>query len=108
MIEVRHLTKRYGGHTAVSDLSFTIDKGSSSGIEPGDPVVTSEGIVGVCYDVAENTSGVRTLFSPKTAIGVYSLRTRYFSFASRRAKRSHPMMFWISSKKRIGVWSKSE
>ncbi|MGN1417021.1 MAG: rod shape-determining protein MreC [Oscillospiraceae bacterium] len=56
--------------------SFTIDKGSSSGIEPGDPVVTSEGIVGVCYDVAENTSGVRTLFSPKTAIGVYSLRTR--------------------------------
>lgn len=56
--------------------SFTIDKGYSSGIKPGDPVVTSEGIVGVCYDVAENTSGVRTLFSPKTAIGVYSLRTR--------------------------------
>ncbi len=27
MIEVRHLTKRYGQHLAVSDLSFTIDKG---------------------------------------------------------------------------------
>lgn len=27
MIEVRGLTKRYGSHTAVSDLSFTIDKG---------------------------------------------------------------------------------
>lgn len=27
MIEVRHLTKRYGDHTAVSDLSFTIEKG---------------------------------------------------------------------------------
>ena len=27
MIEVKHLTKRYGGHTAVSDLSFEIDKG---------------------------------------------------------------------------------
>ena len=27
MIEVRHLTKRYGSHTAVSDLSFTIEKG---------------------------------------------------------------------------------
>ena len=27
MIEVRHLTKRYGSHAAVSDLSFTIDKG---------------------------------------------------------------------------------
>lgn len=27
MIEVRNLTKRYGSHTAVSDLSFTIEKG---------------------------------------------------------------------------------
>ncbi len=27
MIEVRHLTKRYGSHTAVSDLSFRIEKG---------------------------------------------------------------------------------
>ena len=31
MIEVRHLTKRYGGHTAVADLSFTIDKGKVYG-----------------------------------------------------------------------------
>lgn len=27
MIEVKHLTKRYGNHTAVSNLSFTIEKG---------------------------------------------------------------------------------
>ena len=27
MIEVKHLTKRYGSHTAVSDLSFTVEKG---------------------------------------------------------------------------------
>lgn len=27
MIEVKHLTKRYGAHTAVSDLSFTIEPG---------------------------------------------------------------------------------
>ena len=56
--------------------SFTVDKGSSDGIKPQDPVITSEGIVGVCYDVAESTCKVRTLYSPKTAIGVYSLRTR--------------------------------
>ena len=31
MIEVSHLTKRYGGHTAVSDLSFTIEKGQIYG-----------------------------------------------------------------------------
>jgi len=27
LIEVRHLTKRYGSHTAVSDLSFQVEKG---------------------------------------------------------------------------------
>ena len=31
MIEVSHLTKRYGKHTAVSDLSFTIEKGQIYG-----------------------------------------------------------------------------
>ena len=27
MIEVEHLTKQYGEHTAVSDLSFRVDSG---------------------------------------------------------------------------------
>ncbi len=31
MIEVKHLTKRYGNHTAVSDLSFTIENGKIYG-----------------------------------------------------------------------------
>ena len=31
MIEVSHLTKRYGEHVAVSDLCFTIDKGKITG-----------------------------------------------------------------------------
>ncbi len=31
MIEVKHLTKRYGNHTAVSDLSFTIEQGQIYG-----------------------------------------------------------------------------
>ncbi len=56
--------------------SFTIDNGSDEGIVPGDPVITSEGIVGVCFEVGEKTSKVRTLYSPKTAIGVYTLRTK--------------------------------
>lgn len=32
MIQVKHLTKRYGPHTAVSDLSFTIEKGGVYGL----------------------------------------------------------------------------
>jgi ABC-2 type transport system ATP-binding protein len=31
MIEVEHLTKRYGNHTAVSDLSFYVQKGQVYG-----------------------------------------------------------------------------
>jgi rod shape-determining protein MreC len=56
--------------------SFTVDKGASDGIEPGDPVVTETGIVGVCYEVSPSTSKVRTLYSPKTAVGVYTVRTK--------------------------------
>lgn len=56
--------------------SFTVDKGSSDGIKPGDPVVTETGIVGVCFEVSPSTSKVRTLYSPKTAVGVYTVRTK--------------------------------
>ena len=31
MIEVKHLTKRYGAHTAVEDLNFTVDSGAVYG-----------------------------------------------------------------------------
>lgn len=56
--------------------SFTIDKGSDDGISPYDPVITSSGLVGVCYDVARGTSRVRTLYSPKTAVGVTAVRSK--------------------------------
>ena len=32
VIEVKHLTKQYGRHIAVSDLSFTIEKGRIYGL----------------------------------------------------------------------------
>lgn len=54
--------------------SFTVDKGADCGITPGDPVVTRNGIVGVCYDVSPDTCKVRTLYNPKTAVGVYTVR----------------------------------
>ena len=56
--------------------SFTVDKGANDGIQPGDPVVTETGIVGVCFEVSPSTSKVRTLYSPKTAVGVYTVRTK--------------------------------
>lgn len=56
--------------------SFTIDQGSMDGIAPYDPVITSEGLVGLCYDVADTTARVRTLYSPKTAVGVITVRSK--------------------------------
>ena len=32
MIEVEHLTKRYGSHTAVDDISFTVEDGCIYGL----------------------------------------------------------------------------
>ena len=32
MIEVTNLTKRYAGHTAVSDISFTVERGEIVGL----------------------------------------------------------------------------
>ena len=32
MIEVHHLTKRYGAHLAVEDLSFTVEQGTVYGL----------------------------------------------------------------------------
>src|SRR5277367_4924347 len=32
IIEVSHLTKRYAGHTAVSDISFTVQRGEIVGL----------------------------------------------------------------------------
>ncbi len=56
--------------------SFTIDKGSADGIAPYDPVITSEGLVGICCEVSRSTSRVQTLYSPKTAVGVTAVRSK--------------------------------
>lgn len=55
--------------------SFIIDLGSNDGIKKGDPVVTESGIVGVCDEVSLSTAKVRSLYSPETSIGAYTVRT---------------------------------
>ena len=46
--------------------NFTINAGSTSGIEAGDPVITAEGLVGVDYEVGFTYSKVRTILDPDT------------------------------------------
>lgn len=64
----RDSTSRFG--------SFTIDKGSIDGIEVADPVITSDGLVGIVWEVGLTYSHVRTVIDISVDVGVYSISTR--------------------------------
>ncbi len=56
--------------------TFVIDKGSKDGIELYDPVVTSEGLVGIITEVAKSYSTVQTILSPELSIGGLCVESR--------------------------------
>lgn len=56
--------------------NFTINAGTSSGVEKGDPVITPSGVVGVVCETALSSSRVRTLLDPQAPVSVYVSRTR--------------------------------
>lgn len=49
--------------------SFTIDKGTSSDISTGDPVMGQNGLIGWVSEADVNTAKVVTILSPRTGIG---------------------------------------
>ena len=55
--------------------SFTIDKGSLSGIKVNDPVITDEGLVGYISVVAPTYSNVKTILNPSVNVGAMDSRT---------------------------------
>lgn len=55
--------------------SFVVDSGSRSGIETGDPVITSDGLIGVVYETGANYSKVMTILNPSLNVGCYDVRT---------------------------------
>ena len=52
------------------DNSLTINKGTDSGVAPGQPVVAAGGLVGSVLSVTAHTSTVRLLTDPSFAVGV--------------------------------------
>ena len=54
---------------------ITLDKGSSSGIKVGMPVITMDGVVGYVCDVSINSCRVNTILQYDTSVGVYIQRT---------------------------------
>ena len=57
MIEVSHLTKRYGAHVAVEDLTFTVEKGAVYGFlgPNGAGKSTTMNILAGCLAATEGT-----------------------------------------------------
>lgn len=66
--------------------SFTLDKGSSSGISVNDPVVSENGLVGWVSEVDSNTSKVVTILSPQTSVGAIDNRSTDTGVISGNAK----------------------
>ncbi len=56
--------------------AFTIDKGSLDGVEPLDPVITADGLVGRVSEVGLTFSKVTTILDPSVNVGCYNVRTR--------------------------------
>ncbi len=56
--------------------SFTLDKGKTSDVAVGDPVVTENGIIGWVYEVDAYTAKVKTILSPDAKVGVIDTVTR--------------------------------
>ena len=54
---------------------ITINKGKSSGIQKGDPVITADGILGIVNEVGTNWAKVTTIFDSESAIGAKFTRT---------------------------------
>ncbi len=54
---------------------FTLDKGTSAGVEKQMPVLTSDGIIGFVSEVGLNWCKVQTLIESSSAIGVYDERS---------------------------------
>ena len=54
---------------------FTLDKGSSDGIEMSDPVMTENGLVGWVSEVAPHSCKVTTILSPDADIGALDKKT---------------------------------
>jgi len=64
-----------GRDLATFERYLTISLGRLSGVRPGDPVVTADGVVGTLVACGDHQSLVQTLLSPSARAAVMSLRS---------------------------------
>ena len=66
--------------------SFTLDKGTASGVSIGDPVVTDNGVVGWICEADAATAKVATVLSPRTSIGAVDNKSKDTGIVTGRTK----------------------
>ena len=66
--------------------SFTIDKGSYHGVQPRDPVVSAEGLVGIVSEVGLTQCTVATIMDVAVKVGAVDNRTRETGIVSGRVE----------------------
>lgn len=71
LIEAKVINRQAGNYLT----SFTLDRGSYSGIERNMPVITSDGIVGYVAEVGTTWCKVVTLVETSVAVGAYAERS---------------------------------
>ena len=73
MIQVEHLTKRYGGHTAVDDISFTVEDGCIYGLlgPNGAGKSTTMNIITGYLSATDGTVTIKTTFKEETETDLF-------------------------------------
>ncbi len=56
--------------------SFVIDKGSSDGLSLNDPVMSSDGLIGIITAISPINARVKTILSPDISIGSYEIQSK--------------------------------
>ena len=86
--------------------SFTIDKGTSSDISAGDPVMGENGLIGYISEADANTAKVVTILSPQTGIGAVDKATKdtgIISGSARFADDNRTMFAKLKSEHKVQV-----
>lgn len=85
---------------------FTIDRGSDDGIKLHDPVMTSEGLVGMISEIAPNYAKVTTILSSDINIGVYTSKEQVVGVIENNVKYADQdlsLMSYIDKESKISV-----
>ncbi|WMJ21864.1 rod shape-determining protein MreC [Paludicola sp. MB14-C6] len=66
--------------------SFIIDKGALQGVAVNDPVITSNGLIGIVTEVSQINARVQTILSPEIDISAYEIGTKELGVISGEIK----------------------